>query len=105
MKMPFGKYKGEEVDSIPEEYLQWLWEEVDLRGQLKRSVRHVLRAYTIHRDEPADEPCDKCLEVVNVGPDKIKRVYREMAMRWHPDRGGTVQAMQAINEFHERLSA
>jgi curved DNA-binding protein CbpA len=34
---------------------------------------------------------------------KIRRVYRELALIYHPDRGGSNEAMQAINEFYERL--
>lgn len=29
MKMPFGKYKGREMDSIPSDYLKWVAGNVD----------------------------------------------------------------------------
>lgn len=33
MKMPFGKHVGEEIAEIPETYLIWLWENVELRSR------------------------------------------------------------------------
>lgn len=41
MKMPFGKYKGLELDEIIEEfpeYIVWLGENCELRGELKDIV-------------------------------------------------------------------
>jgi curved DNA-binding protein CbpA len=35
--------------------------------------------------------------------DLIGRWYREMSLRFHPDRGGSDEAMQAINHAHDRL--
>ena len=29
MIMPFGKYKGDEIDSIPSDYLKWAAENID----------------------------------------------------------------------------
>jgi hypothetical protein len=40
--MPFGKYKGQDVRSLPKKYLQWLDRTVNLRDQLRYEVRHVL---------------------------------------------------------------
>jgi len=35
-----------------------------------------------------------------------KKLYRELAMQFHPDRGGDVETMQAINaEYHEVLAS
>jgi len=33
--MPFGKYKGMEVDDVPPDYLEWLQEQGTLRDPLK----------------------------------------------------------------------
>jgi hypothetical protein len=33
----------------------------------------------------------------------VRRWYRDLVMRWHPDRGGSTAAMQMINECHSRL--
>lgn len=38
MKMPFGKYKGEEVEDLPIRYLIWLKENTELYGDLEKLV-------------------------------------------------------------------
>lgn len=37
------------------------------------------------------------------GHGDAKRVFRELAFKWHPDRGGTKEAMQAVNEFFSMI--
>jgi hypothetical protein len=36
--MPFGKYKGEELLDIPVEYLEWLYDNVELYSSLEQKV-------------------------------------------------------------------
>lgn len=38
MKMPFGKYKGEYVDELPADYIDWLLTECDLRPALQKEL-------------------------------------------------------------------
>lgn len=40
--MPFGKYKGEYLEDIPEDYLQWAYENLDLRPDLEQAMEAVL---------------------------------------------------------------
>jgi DnaJ-class molecular chaperone len=87
MKMPFGKYKEKEIGDIPESYLHWLVDNVDLWGQLRYEVYNILGIE------------DNQL----VLSDGVKSIYRKLAMKYHPDRGGNTMAMQAINEFYEEL--
>jgi hypothetical protein len=35
--------------------------------------------------------------------DVLDSVYHELARRYHPDRGGSKEAMQALSDFVERL--
>lgn len=35
--------------------------------------------------------------------DELKAAYRRLAMQYHPDRGGDVETMKAINDEHDRL--
>jgi hypothetical protein len=35
--------------------------------------------------------------------DLLKSVYRRMTKKWHPDAGGHVRAMQAVNDFYHTL--
>ena len=88
MIMPFGKYKGRSVSTLPEDYLMWLWDSVDLRGRLRGEVEAALFDNAV---------------VAMPQEDQVKTIYRELAFKWHPDRGGCVEAMQAVNEFYERL--
>lgn len=88
--MPFGKFKGYEVEEIETQYLEWLQGHIPLRGQLRVAVSEEIEA----RHD---------LEIVCPSKDRVKEVYRVMAMKWHPDKGGTKEAMQAVNEFYERL--
>ena len=91
--MPFGKFRGFSIQDIPRDYLSWLWENVDLYGRLKDEVSKFILSES-HLPE---------LDYLVSDSNRLKRVYREMAFKWHPDRGGTVEAMQAINEFYENL--
>ena len=86
----FGKYRGWPVDDVPSAYLSWLWSNVPLQEPLLVEVRRSL--------------FPEVLEVVAPERDKVRRVYYELSKRWHPDKGGNLQAMQAVNEFYERLT-
>ena len=35
--------------------------------------------------------------------EELKPVYRRMASKYHPDRGGSTEAMVAVNEFWEEI--
>jgi hypothetical protein len=95
MLMPFGKYKGEPIEDIPDNYLQWLITEVSLREPLRSAVCLEIAA---RRDRYCKDNA-----VVTIDCARVKAIYRNMAMKWHPDVGGTIEAMQAVNEFYEEL--
>jgi hypothetical protein len=42
MKMPFGKHRGQAVSTLPRQYLRWLADNVELKGQLKGEVQAAL---------------------------------------------------------------
>lgn len=39
----------------------------------------------------------------SASPDEIKRAYKKLAMRHHPDRGGNQKTFQEINEAYDTL--
>jgi curved DNA-binding protein CbpA len=39
----------------------------------------------------------------NASPEEIKRAYRKLAMKHHPDRGGDQSTLQRINEAYDTL--
>lgn len=49
MKMPFGRFKGWEVGRVPEQYLRWLWNRIDLFGPLYVEVQHTLVCHVRRR--------------------------------------------------------
>lgn len=40
--MPFGKYKGEYVYDLPIGYLEWLYDNIELRGDLQQAVSQAI---------------------------------------------------------------
>jgi hypothetical protein len=96
--MPFGKYKGRPLQDLPASYLRWVLRECDLRPWLEDAIRRVL-AGTDRQREWRREPEPG----VDVPEDLIARWYRTLVMKWHPDRGGSTEAMQAVNDARELL--
>ena len=91
MRMPFGKYRGYQVGKLPTDYLNWLWENVDLRGALYYEVKEALQRV----ETPAAS--------YEGNEDLVHRVYRALARKWHPDRGGSDDGRKAVNDFHFSL--
>jgi hypothetical protein len=40
--MPFGKYKGQRLDTIPRKYLQWVLKNLSLSTELQVSIETIL---------------------------------------------------------------
>jgi hypothetical protein len=102
MRMPWGKYRGEDLAEVPSSYLAWVVEECDLRPALETAVRAELA-------DRFGRPCPACLAraLRSQGPaltlDLIAGWYRQLALRHHPDRGGLPGAMVGINAAHDLL--
>uniref|UniRef100_A0A7C4QKX3 J domain-containing protein n=1 Tax=Schlesneria paludicola TaxID=360056 RepID=A0A7C4QKX3_9PLAN len=91
MRMPFGKYRGQPLSEIPQHYLEWLLRSVDLRPSLEAAVIAELN----QRYKPPPPPID--LKAVT------KAWYRQLTLKYHPDRGGSNAAMAAINDAYDVL--
>ena len=96
--MPFGKHKGTPIDQVPLSYIEWLLEKdnVDgwLRSELEESRRKQLGGpFDEFRHEFEDDLQSR----------KIRKIYLELSRKWHPDKGGSHEAMAALNMFHEKL--
>lgn len=100
MRMPFGKYQGKMLDQIPISYLKWVLREcADISWGLRREIRELVEAA---EQDAHSEPATS--EGLLVAWDEVVPTwYREMALKFHPDRGGSTEAMKAINFAHERL--
>jgi len=96
MKMLFGKFKGCDLAELPDDYLEWLHFEIELREPLKSAI---------HREYMARENGFSVTETTGtLSADKVKKIYRTLARQYHPDKiGGTGEIMTGINIFYEAI--
>jgi hypothetical protein len=93
--MPWGKHKGTSLTDLPDGYLGWLLSKCEgldpvLKARLEAEVRR--RTFT---PEPASA-------AVAIG-DLAGQWYRQLAREFHPDLGGSHEAMKAVNRGRELL--
>jgi hypothetical protein len=104
--MPFGKHRDKPLDEVPTSYLRWVLREcVNIELWLRMAVVAELALRCGEEPPPRSgpgagagrypPPIDVRAVVVNW--------YRQMSLRWHPDRGGSDEAMQAVNYGFELL--
>jgi hypothetical protein len=95
----FGYSKNDTND-----YLHWLINNVELKGGLKFAVCKKLNVDVDVLDILREEINSlKQQQVIDNSNDKITKVYREFAMKYHPDRGGDDAIMGIINDIFDRL--
>ena len=94
MRMPFGKYKNVGLDEIPESYLLWVLENCDIGITLRRAIERELQV--------SDEPSPAATQAI--ADDVVEAWYRTLAREFHPDWGGTHEAMKAVNRGRELLT-
>jgi hypothetical protein len=101
MRMPFGKYAGLYVSELPTGYLAWLLDNVELRWLLRQSVAEELnrRVAQDRQAPPAAAPEAPRLDLENT----VASWFRRLALKWHPDRGGSDVAIQVVNDAHEMI--
>lgn len=117
MKMPFGKYRGAEIEDLPSDYLDWLMT-IKLQGPLQAAVKGEWKirfkaarkaaGYAAEEQETAPPPAPPraglddaerrlLMEVVRAG-------YRALARKYHPDlEGGNPEMMVDLNRLMDRL--
>ena len=93
--MPFGKHKGESLADIPTDYLEWLLT-IELRPWLKQAVKGEIRSRR-ERQESRWKPPPPPAKL------DIAAWHRRLSMRFHPDHGGSKEAMQAVNAGRDLL--
>lgn len=96
----FGKHKGRLVADVPSGYLAWCLREIDnLDYWLRRAIEGELE-----RREALEAECRQQTHGEAIVSTKLVAVwYGRLAKEFHPDRGGSVEAMQAINRGRELL--
>ena len=112
LKMTFGKYKGKRINKLPTDYLVWCRDKCDiLTDDLRAAIEQELAGRT---DAPAEEDAGEQAaaevpKVAKVSPlgqtlaGDVRMLFRGLALKYHPDRGGSHEAMRALNEFHDQL--
>lgn len=93
MFLNFGKYRGYDLSEIPLSYLAWIFETVDGKPELIEAARQEIRR-RVSGYEPDPEPLDA---------ERLRRVYRTLAIEHHPDHGGDNGIMAGINLFYEAI--
>ncbi|MBI1917788.1 MAG: DUF3820 family protein [Planctomycetes bacterium] len=112
LKMPFGKYKGKRLSKLPTDYLVWCRDKCDnLTDELRAAVEEELADRS---DTPQEEAAEQAAPTEVSRPPKVsplgqtlagdvRMLFRNLALKYHPDRGGSHEAMRALNEFHDQL--
>jgi Putative quorum-sensing-regulated virulence factor len=103
IKMTFGKHKGKRLAKVPTDYLVWC---LDAVGTLDADLRAAIEQELAKREETPPEVKSGLKAVSPVGQTlagDVRMLFRNLALKYHPDRGGSDAAMQALNEFHEEL--
>jgi uncharacterized protein (DUF3820 family) len=96
MEMRFGKWKGYELEEIPDGYILWLCENVKLREPLLSGIAEEIRERGLtlgHQPAP----------VGGVDLGSVKAIYRRLSAEMHPDAGGHHWAQVALNRFFEEI--
>jgi hypothetical protein len=104
MVMPFGRYRGREIEDLPSDYLDWLLS-IEIRDRLRDAVERELEARCMREYVPAPEPF-----VIHLRPGEVDLArlvfdlgYRAAAKALHPDAGGDPDDMIRLNAFAENV--
>jgi hypothetical protein len=101
-RMPWGKFKGEGLEDVPLSYLCWVLEECDNAPCYLRAAIKAELADRLGLAAPAPRPGPRGLDAGRLA-DALARWHRAAARRWHPDAGGSDQAMTVVNTVHDEL--
>ncbi len=92
MIMTFGKHRGKRIEEIPDDYLFWVLGNCDPQAALRLEIHKALGLLG-----PTTVPA---LPV----SDLLDPWYRQLAREFHPDAGGSHEAMVAVNRGRELMA-
>lgn len=102
--MPWGKYRGYRMNEIPAGYLAWLVEESDAEGSIRRAAKSALADRLGFEVSAPPTHCYQCERYERLA-DRWPKIFQRLALVAHPDRGGTSEAMQMVNELNDLMKA
>ena len=111
LRMPFGKHKGTPIENLPLEYLDWILDWMDEEG-LSHSKPRLFDALDeeFMRRKKGSPPEVSGTGLPKLSPQAkallplfVKAGYHAMALKLHPDRGGTNEQMVALQQLKEAL--
>ena len=110
-RMNFGKHRGKLLGDVPSSYLIWVLKEAEcVEPWLREEIIQELQARGYRRKGcPDPEPdCGPSSAGPRAQPPAdwstiIRRWHRDLVLQHHPDRGGDVKVMQALNDACDRL--
>jgi hypothetical protein len=117
MLMPFGRFKGVDIQDLPSDYLSWLVENIELRQPLLEAVDHEVKARKRATDDQSHHSARERRKIlpstslrlssdqVNLVREIVEAGYRAVARRCHPDAGGDAHEMVRLNLIAESLRA
>jgi hypothetical protein len=99
--MPFGKHKGERLEDIPPDYLEWCLENLeDIDFTLRQAM---LRALGRPRPAPGPSAGGEIRPALARLEERLKAWYRRASLKYHPDRGGSNEAQIIVNDCYESV--
>jgi Putative quorum-sensing-regulated virulence factor len=106
MTMPFGKWRGVELEDLPDHYIHWLRSLPDLRDPLRTGIE----GEWAKRFEPEwDGPQEDFVQGLDAEEFSLLKLviqagYRSLSIKLHPDLvGGDGREMRELNALMEKL--
>ena len=101
--MPFGKYAGMPLTELPDQYVAWL---LNLGTDLREPLRQFVIDENMRRERVRHAERARALvtaDVVAAAHEIIKQGVRALMRQHHPDAGGSVDRMAAVNNAADVL--
>ena len=89
--MPFGKHKGQTVESLPDDYLAWL-----LTRDLYEPLTSAVLGEAERRGEEAARRESSGMPPKEILNELLTAGFHSLAKRYHPDTGGDEKIMQHV---------
>ena len=67
MKMPYGKYKGQDMATLPQDYLQWIVANFD-DGEIKNEAKKILASPDIQLERESKSLEEQANEILGEKP-------------------------------------